>query len=364
MKTRRILAGLPNEKGLFHIGDDVLVEVLEPKVRFDHQHIVSTFPKNLPFEAGFEGGPVIAFWVKNGICDVDTGAVFDRDNNLIEESFGTLPLVDRYLSLAAKSDETPILESERLVLPLANLRMANYCRWWLDSVAKLAVKQMATSLPSGEIDVYVPKKLKTPFQRDSVDLLKRNVSIRHARRVRGDIVSSPGVTYLGGQRIGKSVLEAAKILKRLIYQPSPDPGGLASRIFITRQNASIRRIVDEDLVFAALKPLGFEKVDLSELSVRRQCEIFDSAEIIVSPHGAGLTNLMWSNDSLRLVEIFSEKGVHGSAFLRLSSHIGLRYHAFVGDDGENRDKRDNPNNSDIIVDPVKLASFIRNEVLP
>ncbi len=49
----------------------------------------------------------------------------------------------------ASADElaaAPRIDDGRIVLPLASQRMGNYCRWWLDSVAKMFVCGRSTVL--------------------------------------------------------------------------------------------------------------------------------------------------------------------------------------------------------------------------
>lgn len=75
------------------------------------------------------------------------------------------------------------------------------------------------------------------------------------------------------------------------------------RIYIPRKGT--RKILNEQQLLSALEKLGFEEVLLEKLSVREQAELFASAECIVTPHGAGLTNLVFCNEGTCLLEIFT-----------------------------------------------------------
>lgn len=85
------------------------------------------------------------------------------------------------------------------------------------------------------------------------------------------------------------------------------------RLYITRRNAPSRKIINEDLVINLLIELKFEIIELEFLSVLEQIKLFSQAEIIIAPHGAGLTNLVFCTPNTKVLEIFS------------SSYIGLCY---------------------------------------
>ena len=61
-----------------------------------------------------------------------------------------------------------------------------------------------------------------------------------------------------------------------------------SRILISRSDARVRQLTNEDDIAVALGP-NFVRVRLSGLHFRDQVQILIGAEVVVSPHGAGLT---------------------------------------------------------------------------
>ena len=67
-----------------------------------------------------------------------------------------------------------------------------------------------------------------------------------------------------------------------------------------------------DEAWAHARQLGF---------LAEQIEAFRNARIVLSPHGAGLTNILFCRPNTTLIEIFPEGGVHGSAFLRIASQL-------------------------------------------
>lgn len=77
------------------------------------------------------------------------------------------------------------------------------------------------------------------------------------------------------------------------------------RIFITRRKASTRGIKNEDAVIHTLAAFDFTAVDLTNMEFRDQVELFSKAEIVVAPHGAGLINTIYSQNT-HILELFGD----------------------------------------------------------
>lgn len=96
------------------------------------------------------------------------------------------------------------------------------------------------------------------------------------------------------------------------------------KIFISREKAKYRNITNEPELFSLLKKQGFEKIHLEDLSIFEQAEVFYNAEFIISPHGAGLTNLMFCRPETKVIEIFSPTYLCNNQQL-IARSLGLDY---------------------------------------
>lgn len=76
------------------------------------------------------------------------------------------------------------------------------------------------------------------------------------------------------------------------------------RLYVARRLATKRRILNEDDLVAGLRSRGFEPIVLETLSLADQYRCFATAEAVVAPHGAGLTNLLHAPSGCRVVELF------------------------------------------------------------
>jgi len=94
------------------------------------------------------------------------------------------------------------------------------------------------------------------------------------------------------------------------------------RIFVAREDATVRRIANRDAVQQVLDRYNIDTYLLGELSVREQVELFSGAELVVGPHGAGLTNILYGEE-LTVVELFGDKTM--ATFDRLAENMNHDY---------------------------------------
>lgn len=100
------------------------------------------------------------------------------------------------------------------------------------------------------------------------------------------------------------------------------------RIYISRADASQRRVENEKALVKILKKHGFSIVVPGDFSLEDQVYLFAKAKIIVAPHGMGLTNMLWSDQLEHVVELFSTEWIR-NCFFRMAQNLGVNYHASV-----------------------------------
>lgn len=101
------------------------------------------------------------------------------------------------------------------------------------------------------------------------------------------------------------------------------------RIYISRGMAGHRIVVNEKEIMDILTPLGFKHIILENEPVARKIQIFHSADVVIAPHGAGLTNLLFCNPGTTVIELFSPNWML-SCFKMISSYYGLNYYELMG----------------------------------
>ncbi len=131
--------------------------------------------------------------------------------------------------------------------------------------------------------------------------------------------------------------EVTAFLRSLVLEGLRLPDTTPSRrIYVTRSDTKKRRVTNEDALLPVLKARGFEIVAPGLLSLRDQAALFASASVVVGPHGAGMTNILFSPDGARVLELFPSNKVKNTYFL-LAKSRGQIYRGFVGGKGDGRE---------------------------
>jgi len=68
------------------------------------------------------------------------------------------------------------------------------------------------------------------------------------------------------------------------------------KVFISRANARERHVVNETMLMESLRPRGFRRYVLENMSFRDQVKLFANADVVVAPNGAGLINMIYGTD--------------------------------------------------------------------
>jgi capsular polysaccharide biosynthesis protein len=115
---------------------------------------------------------------------------------------------------------------------------------------------------------------------------------------------------------------------------------LPKRLYISRADAPHRRLENEPELLPELAALGFVAVRLSEMPFQEQARLFNAAQIIVAPHGAGLAHLLFCRPGTQVLEIIPA-GWMPPAFmpLALSAGCDYRYMLSEGPTGHGADSR-------------------------
>lgn len=99
---------------------------------------------------------------------------------------------------------------------------------------------------------------------------------------------------------------------------------VTGKIYITRKGAKRRPMLNESEVIEFVQSQGFLVIDLAMHSVKEQLNLIASAEVIVAPHGAGLTNLAWAHPEAKIIELMS-CGYPVFCFRKMATQLDLSY---------------------------------------
>jgi capsular polysaccharide biosynthesis protein len=304
---------------------------------------------------------------------VGNGAVITPDDRLLGDvSREFIVGGDQQRHSVLKRARLPRLERLSGTAAVLAVVDTNYWHWFFDLLPRILLLQADPSLWS-RIDHFIVNPLRARYQHETLAML--GVPSEKVVETRGG-----GTHFKAGELLVPSVFTevparwACEQLRQRFTQFMPPQTGGRHHLFLSRADARTRRVLNEDAVFAELAPMGFEKIVMGGRSVADQRSLFSSADIIVAPHGAGLTNLLFCRPGTAVVEIFPPTYINPCYWV-LSDHLGLRYHACWGEGsippapplGHSADEwfwsfvtRDENSSQHMVVDIQRLAALTRD----
>jgi hypothetical protein len=277
--------------------------------------------------------------------NLKVAAYITKENNLLSDvSF-------QYIKESVSESESPVFrrkffrEPRRLrgrVLSLVAGGVSgrgNYYHWLIDVLPRL--QTLAESRFAGQLDHVVVPQFDRDFQKTTLRLMGVEAD---------QVVVCGPFTHLQCEELlltshprGKrSILipDWVFTLYDRLKQQVLTPGDYPKKIYVTRKDTKLRGVVDEDRLIEFLKGYGYEPVTLAEYDFDGKVNLFHAADSIISAHGAGLTNLMFSQRGARLLELFSE-GFVDPVFVNMAErrnitfdHIVFGHHAAAYEDAK------------------------------
>lgn len=120
-------------------------------------------------------------------------------------------------------------------------------------------------------------------------------------------------------------------LKKLLHKSlSITTAAPEKRIYISRENAQHRKLLNEHEVQAVFIDHGFDVIRFEQLTIKEQIQLAKSASIIASIYGAGLTNAFFMQPGAAMME-FRRNGIYqNQCFWHLADAMQLDYYYQFG----------------------------------
>ena len=232
----------------------------------------------------------------------------------------------------------------------------NYYHWIHDAI--LRTHLILPHLPP-DTRFIVPPSLR-PFQKETLGLLgiDENRLCSYSGRDLWEIEClyfAPPTTSSGSN--SPAALKWYRELAWSAFELDPAPG--KRRIFLSRRRTRYRRIVNEAEVERVLHEFGFETHFPEDLSFREQVELMSQAEIIASPSGAALTNILFAPPGTKIL-VMVEPVQISVFFWTMAEAAGHEYWYTLGETVANPPWPD----ADLIVPPDKLSLTLQAMLEP
>ena len=220
---------------------------------------------------------------------------------------GVLPTQSRWLR-----PSTRVETAVSLVGPWTN----NYTHWFQDYLTRLEGLEYYRAKTGENPKLLIPKDA-SGWMRDALRAVGYSEDnwIEHpGGRVRVDRFVVPAVRH-------EAMADAEVHNRRRVYSPTGirwlrnrilanvEPVSTCEhspRVYISRENALKRRVVNQEQVMDVLSDWGFTAYRPEELSFAEQVTLFSNAEAIAAPHGSGLMNQMFAEAAV-VVELMGKK---------------------------------------------------------
>lgn len=151
-----------------------------------------------------------------------------------------------------------------------------------------------------------------------------------------------------------------RLLRDRLRAPAPD-GGAKRKIYLMRKGR--RQVRNEAAVVEMLRARGFDIIEDQPYSIDEQIRMFQNAAVVVAPHGAALTNILWCDAGTKLLEFFAG-GYTPNYYYYMSAALGLTYDFLVDySDGPAQNHWANVAD-DITVDTAALAAKLEEILAP
>ena len=202
-----------------------------------------------------------------------------------------------------------------------------HATWILERVYRNHSHWLTAHLPKllllkerGELDdvILPPKDARTSVMTDSLQMLGIDPDTFRTFDVTRPLKVEQ-LTVLETDRFRPELLQPVR--DALCTSSSEAP---KRKIYISRAKASRRQLVNEKDIWTRLEKKGFEKVFMEELDFATQVGLMQQAAVVVAPHGAGLTNMMFCPVGTHVVEI-ADLSFPNPNFYALASAMGHHY---------------------------------------
>jgi capsular polysaccharide biosynthesis protein len=198
-----------------------------------------------------------------------------------------------------------------------------YFHWMFDTLPRLRM------LREGGYTwdkIVVPKQ--TRFQRESLELLLvgEDLITEAGQQIEAATLVVPTMPGLSGN----PPRWACDFLRESFLPHLSNATPPFRKIYISRRKEGTRNVTNEAELLQILRRDGFEVCFPEELSFLEQVRLFAEARIVVSPHGAALSNLVFCAPGTSVLEVFSPHYVN-VCYWALSNQLGLDYHYLLGE---------------------------------
>jgi hypothetical protein len=202
----------------------------------------------------------------------------------------------------------------------------NIYHWIIETIVRLKCLEVVPELKSIPIIVREPL---SQFQLATLEILgvTNQIFITNGHSFSADNLFYPSIPSPPPFHSGAMQWLRKSFLRRLPELSSAK----RKRLYISRCDASNRKVKNESELFSFLKTLGFEFLVMTELDPYEQIDAFRSAEFIVLPHGAAGAHLLFIPSDCRVIELHSPYFLQ-NCYFAICHSLAFNYRFLLGEE--------------------------------
>lgn len=213
--------------------------------------------------------------------------------------------------------------SKKTFLLITDEWTSNYYHWHFFALKKLAILK-SKNLIEGSL-LFLPKKYKRyKFTLASLEKfgIKENQIVFLSKKSNIKVANLAIVT--APQQHQKAFCEMRKIL---LKNTAKKDLGFGDKVYISREEQVLRYVENEKEVLSLLEKYGFKKIIIDKFSYDDQINICRDIKYLVSPHGAGLSNILFMSENTSMLEMASKRDSNESVteYYKLASLLNINY---------------------------------------
>jgi capsular polysaccharide biosynthesis protein len=200
----------------------------------------------------------------------------------------------------------------------------NYTHWTTDILPRLALLEKT----GAKYDWLIAPQ-DAGFEREMLRLLGiTNIISDPDIIVEADELLAPSMT---SKPMGRYAPWPCQWLREKFLPMAPRPSGeRPKRLYISRERARVRHVLNEQLLIEAIKPFGFVPICFEDMSFLEGAALMRDAEAVISPHGSGNVNFVFCSPATPVIEIF-DPGYVAVTNWHIADNVGLRYGYSLGE---------------------------------
>jgi capsular polysaccharide biosynthesis protein len=228
-----------------------------------------------------------------------------------------------------------------------------YYHWLLESVPKLLEAQR--TLPS--FTLLLPASYTDAFYADTLRLLNISTIVRLQSQIMYQVpdLALPVLAEAQGDYSAPAMREVKTVLLAAAGIGEAAPAS-PTRLYISRRKAPRRKVLNEAEVEQLLKHYGFACVCFEDFAFEDQLRLCASANVLVSMHGAGLSNMLFMPEHSTVVEFRKFDDGLNYFFTGLGATLGHHYHLLYS---KAADEQQSVQDADLYVDIKALDAVLQ-----